>query len=147
MAGSDSADIPDGPMLALDIGEVRTGVAISDALGVISRPYDILSADVLVHRLRELIERERVCEVLVGIPKNLSGETGHQARRTLEVVAVLREEIPGVRFIEWDERFTTRIAGGKRNKRGKKQPVDDLAAAHMLQEYLNTRRGGIGPLR
>jgi RNase H-fold protein (predicted Holliday junction resolvase) len=61
-----------------------------------------------------------------------------------ETVAKLEEALPGVEFVEWDERFTTRMGRGAGRKRG---PVDDLAAAHMLQEYLNARRGSVGSLR
>jgi putative Holliday junction resolvase len=130
-------------ILALDLGEVRTGVAISDPGGVIARPHGIVTRDELVPRLRELVRRERIREIVVGVPRNLRGEAGFQARRTMEVLSELRGALPGVRFVEWDERFTTRLAAGSR-KRG---PVDDVAAAHMLQEYLTLRRGSVGSPR
>jgi putative holliday junction resolvase len=50
----------------------------------------------------------------------------------------LRREFPGVRFVEWDERFTTRLAGSRKKGTGR---VDHLAAARMLQEYLGARDG------
>ena len=70
----------------------------------------------------------------------MGGEVGFQARRVLDTLGALREQFPGVLFVEWDERLTTRMAvtgakaGGKRTRR-----VDHLAAARMLQEYLGTR--------
>ena len=70
---------------------------------------------------------------------------GHQARRILATLDALKRDFPGVRFVEWDERLTTRIASaGSRRRRGsgKKKPVrvDHLAAARMLQEYLEAGR-------
>lgn len=107
--------------------------------------------------LRALLVEESIAEVVVGIPKTLAGEVGSQATRVLDKLATLREEFPAVRFVEWDERFTTRLArsspggprsgvrkGGRagRRKGGTKERVDHLAAAGMLQEYLD-RRGGV----
>jgi putative Holliday junction resolvase len=98
---------------------------------------------------------------LVGVPKTLSGEVGSQARRVLDKLATLREEFSAVRFVEWDERLTTRMArsspsgsrsgvrmGGRagRRKRVPKERVDHLAAAGMLQEYLD-RRGAFEATR
>jgi putative Holliday junction resolvase len=91
---------------------------------------------------------------LVGVPKTLSGEIGSQARRVLDKLATLREEFSAVRFVEWDERLTTRLARSSpsgsrsgvrmgvragRRKRVPKERVDHLAAAGMLQEYLDRR--------
>lgn len=126
----------------MDLGEVRTGVAISDNGGVIARPLQILQSKNLVQSLRALIRSEDISEILVGVPKTLRGEIGEQARRTLTVLDELRAEFPKIRFIEWDERFTTRLAVSDNRSRGRKtrKPVDDLAAASMLQEYLESRR-------
>jgi putative Holliday junction resolvase len=103
------------------------------------------SAD-LVGYLERLIREEGLSEVLIGVPRTLSGEVGFQARKVLDRLDALKNELPGVRFIEWDERLTTRLAvahsrsrGGKRGK--KVGRVDHLAAARMLQEYLGTREG------
>jgi len=76
----------------------------------------------------------------------MSGETGFQAGIALAEIARLREAFPGLSFVEWDERMTTRLAApaprggrGKRSKRGGKERVDHLAAARMLQEYLDRK--------
>ncbi len=84
--------------------------------------------------------------MVVGVPKTLAGEVGFQARGVLDTIARLRREFPGVRFVEWDERLTTRMAvsGGREagKKKGRRAPVDHLAAARILQEYL-ARRGDL----
>ena len=90
------------------------------------------------------MDERGVREVIVGVPRTLGGEVGPQARRILATLDDLKRDFPGVRFVEWDERLTTRIAAGNRSRRGtsKKKPVrlDHLAAARMLQEYLEAGR-------
>ena len=137
---------PTGRVAALDLGEVRTGVAVSDEGGSVARPLAVVPPDSLAECLRGLVEEENVKEILVGVPKTLGGEVGFQAKRVLRELEGLRGEFPGVRFVEWDERFTTKLAAGDGSRGRKKKarkPVDDLAAARMLQEYLYTR-GEVG---
>ena len=140
-----------GKIAALDLGEVRTGVAVSDSSRTIARPVEVVAAGELQKYLRRFIEEEGVEEILVGVPKTLGGEVGFQARRVLATLSDLKKVFAGVEFIEWDERFTTRLAvagrgegrGGGRGKKGRASGaggrVDHLAAARMLQEYLETR--------
>ena len=137
---------PHGRLVALDIGEARTGVAISDPDGILARPLEVVPSDRLTEYLRTLLTEEGVSEVLVGVPKTLGGEVGFQAERVLTKLDTLKDALPTVRFVQWDERFTTRLARstrtrpkGRRRKMGAKERVDHLAAASMLQEYLNRR--------
>ena len=114
----------------------------------------MVSSEKLTEYLETLLPQEDITEVVVGVPRTLGGEVGFQAKRVLARVVTLREEFPAVRFVEWDERLTTRLArsslggprtgsrkGGQtaRRKRGTKERVDHLAAAGMLQEYLDRR--------
>ena len=127
-------------MAALDLGDVRTGVALSDPGGVIASPLEVIPSGDLPAYLRRLVDERNVREVVVGVPKTLGGKVGIQARRILATLDALKGDFPGVRFVEWDERLTTRIAATGRL--GKKKPVrlDHLAAARMLQEYLEAGR-------
>lgn len=136
---------PAGRIAALDLGEVRTGVAISDAGATLARPLEVVPSSQLREYLRGILE-EGVAEVVVGVPRTMGGEIGFQARRVMEEIEVLRDEFPEVRFVERDERLTTRLAvagagtGGK--KRGRKKGrgrVDHLAAARILQEHLDAK--------
>jgi putative Holliday junction resolvase len=117
---------------------VRTGVAVSDPGGVIASPLEVIPSGDLSTYLSRLVDEEGVYEVVVGVPKTLGGEVGFQARKVLSRLDALRKEFPGVRFVEWDERFTTRLAGSRGTKKGTVR-VDHLAAARMLQEYLGAR--------
>jgi putative pre-16S rRNA nuclease len=121
---------------------VRTGVAVSDTGRVIARPLEVVPSADLSGFLGRLVREEDVSEIVVGIPKTLGGDVGFQARKVLDRLDALKNELPDVRFVEWDERLTTRMAGaGARGgkKRGLGGRVDDLAAARMLQEYLESR--------
>jgi putative holliday junction resolvase len=145
---------PPGRAVALDLGEARTGVAVSDPGGSLARPLEVVPSERLTEYLDTLLAQEGITEVVVGLPRTLDGEVGFQAKRVLARLVTLREEFPTVRFVEWDERLTTRLArsslggartgsrkGGQaaRRKEGTKERVDHLAAAGMLQEYLDRR--------
>ncbi len=119
-------------------------MAVSDPGRVLASPFAVVPTGELSEQLRRLVDEEGVSEVVVGVPRTLGGEVGFQARKVLYTLDALRDEFPGVRFVEWDERLTTRIAvAGSRGRRGGKKKgavrVDDLAAARLLQEYLETR--------
>lgn len=137
---------PSGRIAALDLGEVRTGVAISDAGKTLARPLEVVPSPQLSDYLHSIIKQEQISEIVVGVPKTMSGEIGFQARRVLERLQSLREEFPDVVFTQRDERLTTRLAvaekdATKKKGRGqkKKERVDHLAAARMLQEHLDAR--------
>lgn len=109
---------------------------------MIASPLEVVPSGDLPSYLRRLVDERDVREVVVGVPRTLGGEVGFQARRILATLDALKRDFPGVRFVKWDERLTTRItAAGSRSRRGKK-PVrlDHLAAARMLQEYLEAGR-------
>ncbi len=119
-------------------------MSVSDAGRVIASPLAVVPTAELHEHLRRLVGEEGVSEVVVGVPRTLGGEVGFQARKVLDTLDLLREGFPDVRFVEWDERLTTRLAAaGSRGRRGSKKRgtvrVDDLAAARLLQEYLQTQ--------
>lgn len=123
-------------------------MAISDPGGSLARPLEVVPSKCLVEYLQTLFSEASISEVLVGVPKTLGGEVGFQAGRVLDQLDALKGAFPEVRFVEWDERFTTRLArsrSGRRKGRAKER-VDHLAAAGMLQEYLD-RRGAFGTVQ
>lgn len=124
-------------VLALDYGSARTGVAVSDATGVLARPVDVIrriADEAGLARLDELIREHEPELVLVGMPLTLRGEMGEQAIETENFVAALRTRL-SVPIDTWDERFTTRLAG----RDGSATAEDALAAAHLLQSWLDGR--------
>jgi len=121
-------------VLALDYGSARTGVAVSDPTGTLARPLEVVenaSAPAGLRHLAELVEREGVERIVVGLPVTLRGERGAQAEETEAFVSALRvvTEVPIERF---DERFTTKLAEAQPSE----APPDAVAAAHLLSTYL-----------
>jgi putative Holliday junction resolvase len=124
--------------LALDYGAARTGVAVSDATGTLARPLGVVeraSSEAGLARLAELVAEHEAEVVVVGMPLTLRGEHGAQARETEVFVAALRGRLD-VPVETEDERFTTALA----QRSGGRAPEDALAAAHLLQGWLERAR-------
>jgi putative holliday junction resolvase len=132
-------------VLAIDHGAKRIGLALSDELGMVALPLETFPAEplsALLERLKELITEKQVELVLVGMPRNMDGSYGPAATKTQQFVTVLREAID-IPVQTWDERLTTMQANRlliqadvRRDKR--KQKVDKIAAAILLQSYLDS---------
>lgn len=121
-------------VLALDYGSARTGVAVSDPTGTVTRPVGVVEragTDDGLARLAELVREEEAELVVVGKPLTMRGEVGQQAVETEEFVSRLRETLD-VPVESFDERFTTDLA----EQGGGSQPTDARAAAHLLSSYL-----------
>jgi putative Holliday junction resolvase len=131
-------------ILALDHGTKRIGVALSDELKMIGQPLEFIEAEPFAGflvRLKELIRTKEVELILVGMPRNMDGSYGEAAAKVREFVAVLKETIT-VPLRLWDERLTSTqanrllIAGNVR-RGDRKEKVDKMAAAILLQSYLD----------
>lgn len=131
-------------IMGLDVGEKRIGIALSDPLGLVAQPWEVwhrtnLEAD-LAH-LTALIREYGIEAVVVGLPRNMNGTLGPQAEKVSSFVRRLAEVI-AVPVYFWDERLTTSLAeqtllaGDVRRKR-RRQVVDKMAAAVILQGYLD----------
>jgi putative Holliday junction resolvase len=124
--------------LALDYGAARTGVAVSDATGTLARPLcvvDRAGSEDGIARVAALVAEHGVEVVVVGLPLTLRGEHGAQARETEIFVEALRGRLD-VPVETEDERFTTTLA----QQTGGRAPEDALAAAHLLQGWLERAR-------
>jgi len=133
-----------GRVLAIDLGDVRIGLALSDPLGVTTRPLPVLrscgrKSD--LNALCELILEHEVGSIVIGLPLMLSGEEGPAARSARAWADRLRGRLPGVEIELWDERLTTveverkMIDGGVRRSK-RRENIDSMAAALILQSYL-----------
>ena len=138
-------------ILGIDYGSVRIGLAISDPLGIIAQPIDaVMQSRNLIADLQSVIEKEHVTVIVVGLPLNLKGVEAKTAQEVQKFVERLRSEI-SLPVEMWDERFTTAIAqktmiamGTKKKERQKKNGrIDSMAAAVMLQNYLDSRKHSI----
>jgi putative Holliday junction resolvase len=125
-------------ILAVDLGAARTGLALSDPHGVICRPLEVISArdeDHVITAILAAAEREGAGEIVVGLPRPLSGGRNAQLERTEAFVLTLAERTT-LSVSTWDERFTSRLAEAGRRGAG---PADSVAACYLLQNYLDSR--------
>jgi putative Holliday junction resolvase len=121
-------------ILALDYGTARIGCAISDPTGTLATPIAAIEPPEVVEVARLASERE-VEMIVVGLPVSLSGEDSGQTALTRAFASDLGEAVE-VPVETWDERFTTRMAAQTRRQTGAGSAEDSIAAAHLLESYL-----------
>lgn len=131
-------------MLGIDVGTSRTGVALSDPLGITCTPLPVIrerDGDKVLLRIVAIAEEQRADRIVVGLPRPLGGGSNEQVEAVLafkERLAALTEKSVAT----WDERFTSKLAerGGKRSGE-----QDSVAACYMLQDYLAwSAKQGVG---
>jgi putative Holliday junction resolvase len=133
------------PILALDLGRARIGVAISDELQLLAHPLETIPADnQATPRLAQIIRERKIDHVVVGIPRQMNGQVGAAATEALRFVEKLRAVLP-CPVATWDERLTTVAAHRALRDAGKKTRdtrayVDQVAAQMILQGYLDRRQ-------
>ena len=135
-------------ILALDLGQVRTGVAVSDSLGWTAQPIGVIKTcpyQKAVARIRDLVRQYEVGTIVVGMPYNMTGSEGPQAAWVRQFAKRLARAVKGTEIAFWDERLTTfeaeelLIESGMRGPK-RKQHRDKIAAALILQSYLEHLR-------
>jgi putative pre-16S rRNA nuclease len=133
------------PILALDFGRARIGVAISDELHLLAHPLETIRADAqTTSRVAEIVREKKVDHVVVGIPRQMNGAIGLAASDALQFVEKLRAILP-CPVVTWDERLSTVAAERALRDADKKTHqtrgyVDQVAAQMILQGYLDRRQ-------
>lgn len=128
--------------LALDLGDRRIGVALSDTLGIVARPVEVFeraSRDEDFSYIAKLIEAYEVDTLICGLPLNMDGTEGPQAAWVRDYTDALRQTL-SIPVVLWDERLTTEDAKEILHAQGKaieKDWLDAVAAAVILQSYLD----------
>lgn len=133
-------------ILGIDYGEKRIGLAVSDPLRITAQGIDTLESrgwEKDLRALREIVARQQVERVVVGLPRRMDGTIGRQAQRVEDFVRRLAEGI-GLPVETWDERLTTVAAEralleGSVRRSKRKLLRDRLAAVFILQGYLDAR--------
>lgn len=134
-------------ILAVDLGTVRTGLAISDPTEFLASPIGTViqrDLDKLAVQVADTARSQGAGRIVVGHPKNMDGSRGDSARRAEDFAQKL-ESLTGLPVVLWDERMTTMSAIGYLNEtdvRGKKRKavVDTVSAVIILQGYLDSQR-------
>ena len=139
---------PAGRVLAVDYGERRVGLALSDPAGLIAQGLDTLQTADVVESLAsivDIVEEQQVREIILGLPVHMDGTAGEMAGKVEALADELRKKVScDVRT--WDERLTSVSARRAMHEmgstaRGEKGSLDRIAATLLLQNYLDFRRG------
>lgn len=131
-------------LLSVDYGDARIGVAITDPLGFFAKPHTILEADSAEKNLKHLasiVNEMGVARIVVGLPTDSQSEIGSQALAVIHWARRLAE-VTDIPIIFWDESYSSEAAQAFKKKprhraSGRREAIDDLAAAVILQDYLD----------
>ncbi|MEM9895429.1 MAG: Holliday junction resolvase RuvX [Bacteroidota bacterium] len=130
-------------MLAIDYGAKRTGIAITDPLGMIASPHDVVKTHHLNTYLENYFKKEEVEQVIIGLPKKENGEKTNATSLVRDYIRSFKNKFPSLPIIEHDERYTSKLAldamitgGTKKSYRQDKGNIDKISAAIILQSYL-----------
>jgi putative holliday junction resolvase len=133
-------------ILAIDYGQKRTGIAVTDELQIIASGLTTIPSETIMPFLIDYFTREKVNTVLVGEPKQMNGEPSQSAAIIEKFVIQFQKKFPEMKLIRVDERFTSKMAfqtmiecGLKKKQRQNKALIDEIAATIMLQDYLTRK--------
>lgn len=132
-------------VLCLDVGEKRTGVAVSDALGMTANGIKTIESKDPIIEIKKIIDdyQEEIGSIVVGMPRMMNGTVGVQGEKVLAFVEKLKDEIP-LPVILWDERLSTVTAEKvlietNISRKKRKGLRDKVAATVILQNYLDSK--------
>ena len=131
-------------IIALDIGEKRIGVAVSDSLGMLAHPLITLKwkgIARLIEDMRKLADENEAATFVIGVPYTMRGTRSKKTNEIKTIIDELKKQ-PEWTIVEADERLTTQMAHQTLHNVGKKpskhrDKVDQIAAVHILQTYLD----------
>lgn len=134
-------------VLALDLGDKRIGVAVSDELMMTAQGLCVINSRGTEKDLAEidkLIHDHQITLVVIGLPRNMDGSYGEMASKVRGIGDCLQDRIPGIPVEYWDERLTTAVAqrmliGADISRAKRRRVVDKVAAVVILQGYLDRR--------
>ena len=133
-------------ILAIDFGQKRTGIAVTDELQIIASGLTTIPSDTAISFLKTYFENENVAKVLIGEPKQMNGQPSESAPIIEKFVVQFQKNFPDMKLERADERFTSKMAfqtmidsGLNKKQRQNKALVDEIAATIMLQDYLTRK--------
>ena len=134
-----------GKILGVDFGDVRTGLAVSDASRLIASGIGYVTPggiEKTADAVAEIAKEQKVAGIIVGMPVNMDGTHGSRAQRCTKFAVLLKERLDGVAVAMFDERMTTMTASRYLNETGthgkkRKQVIDTLSAQIILQNCLD----------
>jgi putative Holliday junction resolvase len=136
-----------GRILAIDYGQKRVGIAVTDQLQLIANGLTTILTPEIFSFLENYIKQESVDTFVVGLPKQMNNEPSESMKYITPFVNGLKKRYPSIPVVFFDERFTSKIAqqtmlesGLHKKKRQDKALVDQISATIILQSYLESKR-------
>ena len=130
-------------ILAIDYGQKRTGIAITDELKIIASGLTTVPSETAIAFLKDYFSKENVEKVLIGEPKQMNNEPSESTPIIEAFVEKFKKTFPEMTIVRVDERFTSKMAfqtmidsGLKKNQRKNKALIDEISATIMLRDYL-----------
>ena len=135
-------------ILGVDFGDVRTGIALSDVNEFLASSKEVIiekDIGILAKKIIDVADKYNVSKIVLGYPKNIDGTISERGKKTEHLKQII-EKNSDYSVILWDERFSTITAHNilnqtKTKNKNKKMAVDKIAAAIILQSYLDANRG------
>ena len=129
--------------MGIDYGTKKTGIAVTDSLQIICSGLDTIPTLNLYDFIKKYLEEEEVEKIVVGMPLHEDGKPAQIAHLVVGFIRKLKKLYPTIEVVEWDERGSSKAAkevillsGTKKSKRRDKSLVDKIAAALILQDYM-----------
>ena len=133
-------------ILGIDYGLKRTGLAISDPLGIIASPLETIKTKNLLNYLLDLNNKEKISILVIGLPLNLKNKLFDIEENIKELIQKIKTYLPEIQIERIDERFTSKISRDylntysiKQKIRRKKENLDKVSASLILQSYLERK--------
>lgn len=135
-----------GRVIAIDYGQKRVGIAVSDELRMISGPLASVHSKDVITFLKDYLSHEKVDCIVVGYPLTMKNQLSESSKYTEPFVKQLKNTFPEILIDRMDERFTSKMAtaailesGAKKKTRQDKALVDKVSAVLILQSYLEMK--------
>ena len=131
--------------IGIDFGLKRTGISVSDDLGIIATPLKTVASSELMQFLKDFVPSENIETMVLGFPLGLNGADTDITQNVRLLRLALEKEFPLLEVTLFDERMTSKIAqktliqGASRKKRKQKGLIDQMSATIILQDYLNSK--------
>ncbi|RXR19073.1 Holliday junction resolvase RuvX [Flavobacterium amnicola] len=133
-------------ILAIDYGQKRTGIAVTDELQIIASGLTTVPSDTALAFLKDYFEKEKVMKVLIGEPKQMNGQPSESTPIIEAFVEKFKTAFPDMPLVRVDERFTSKMAfqtmidsGLTKKQRQNKGLIDEISATIMLRDYLSRK--------
>lgn len=129
-------------IIAFDLGDVHTGIAQADELGLFASPLASIATSDLIDWIKKTLQNEQLETIIIGLPKTLKGTQSQQTEKVLAYKQKLEDLFPKINWVLWDERLTSKEARTLKPKKIKKEKNKEhaIAAALILEGYLDFLR-------